>query len=147
MATALAIAGGFAGTFMEGLAKQQATDLALREPLKPDWTTARPLPTRVDNAVLRGSVNEPAPSTSGIASPPAPSPAPPVRPDAAQPVRSAAIDKSADPGAVHQQAPAATPQKKVRKPRPVQRKPKPEWYEDENLYANRNRGGFFGMFR
>lgn len=152
MATALAIAGGFAGTFMESVSKQRSTDLALREqPKAADWSKAHPLSTRSETTVLRGSVDGPGPSTSGVAAPPAPSPAPTPsvnRPDTSQPTRAAAIDKATD---THANSPAAqqppTIEKKVRKQRPVRKKPKLEWYEDENIASNRNRGGLFGMFR
>lgn len=149
MATALAIAGGFAGTFMESVSTQRSTDLALREqPKAADWTKAHPLPTRSETTVLRGSVNDPAPSTSGLAPLPLSMPPPATKPDAAQPTRAAAIDKTADTNTnrpAAQQPPAI--EKKVRKQRPVRKKPKLEWYEDENIVANRNRGGLFGMFR
>lgn len=145
MATALAIAGGFAGTFIEDVSKQRATDRALREPPKATALNAmRPLMTRNDGAILRGPINDSDPSTSGLAPPPA------NRLDMAQPARTAAADKGADTsanGAAYRQQPAASPQKKARKQHPVRKKPKLEWYEDESVVANRNRGGLFGMFR
>ena len=68
MATALAIAGGFAGTFIEDVSKQRATDRALREPPKATALNAmRPLMTRNDGAILRGPINDSDPSTSGLA--------------------------------------------------------------------------------
>jgi hypothetical protein len=165
MVTATAIAGGFAGVFMEDTARQQSTNVAMREPPK-DATAAAAAAPAAPAATAPAATPSPvpsrlpsAPTTSGLAPPAvevpvtqhvtARSPAAMLPSPAAAPVGQLTEGSTDRPrqGRVGEHVKKKDPHKSLAK----RNKRKLEWYEDERVVAGRegygsgNRGPF-GIF-